>query len=67
MKILPLTLVMVIDVAALAGCETNPYTGRSQLLMTSMSEEMKMDVQAYAQVKSDLKMRPSHDPRETEP
>ncbi|MEO5864402.1 MAG: M48 family metallopeptidase [Nitrospiraceae bacterium] len=67
MKISPLTLVMVIGVAALAGCETNPYTGRSQLLMTSMSEEMKMGAQAYAQVKSDPKMRPSQDPRETEP
>ena len=67
MKISQLTLVMVIGVAALAGCETNPYTGRSQLLMTSMSEEMKMGAQAYAQVKSDPKMRPSQDPREIEP
>ena len=67
MKISLLTLVMVIGVAALAGCETNPYTGRSQLLMTSMSEEMKMGAQAYDQVKSDPKMRPSQDPREIEP
>ena len=69
MKISQLTLVMVmaIGVAALAGCETNPYTGRSQLLMTSVSEEMKMGVQAYDQVKSDPKMRPSQDPREIEP
>jgi predicted Zn-dependent protease len=69
MKISQLTLVMVmaIGVAALAGCETNPYTGRSQLLMTSMSEEMKMGALAYDQVKSDPKMRPSQDPREIEP
>ncbi len=69
MKISQLTLVMVmaIGVAALAGCETNPYTGRSQLLMTSVSEEMKMGAQAYDQVKSDPKMRPSQDPREIEP
>ena len=69
MKISQLTLVMVmaIGVAALSGCETNPYTGRSQLLMTSMSEEMKMGAQAYDQVKSDPKMRPSQDPREIEP
>ena len=69
MKISQLTLVMVmaISVAALAGCETNPYTGRSQLLMTSVSEEMKMGAQAYDQVKSDPKMRPSQDPREIEP
>jgi predicted Zn-dependent protease len=37
------------------------------LLMTSMSEEMKMGAQAYDQVKSDPKMRPSQDPREIEP
>lgn len=51
----------------LVGCETNPYTGRSQLLMTSVSQEMQMGVQAYNQVKSDPKMRPSQDPREIEP
>ena len=69
MKISQLTLVMVmaIGVAVLSGCETNPYTGRSQLLMTSVSEEMKMGAQAYDQVKSDPKMRPSQDPREIEP
>lgn len=51
----------------LAGCETNPYTGRSQLLMTSVSQEMQMGAQAYNQVKSDPNMRPSQDPREVEP
>ncbi|MCS6306220.1 MAG: M48 family metalloprotease [Nitrospira sp.] len=51
----------------LAGCETNPYTGRSQLLMSSVGEEMQMGAQAYDQVKSDPKMRPSQDPREIEP
>jgi len=61
--------VMVVSVAlaSLAGCETNPYTGRSQLLMTSVSQEMQMGAQAYDQVKSDPKMRPSQDPREIEP
>lgn len=67
MKISQLTLVMAIGVAALVGCETNPYTGRSQLLMTSVSQEMQMGAQAYDQVKSDPKMRPSQDPREVEP
>ncbi|MDC8450675.1 MAG: M48 family metalloprotease [Nitrospira sp.] len=52
---------------SLAGCETNPYTGRSQLLMTSIGQEMQMGVQAYDQVKADPKMRPSQDPREIEP
>jgi metalloendopeptidase OMA1, mitochondrial len=51
----------------LLGCETNPYTGRSQLLMTSVSQEMQMGAQAYDQVKSDPKMRLSQDPREIEP
>jgi predicted Zn-dependent protease len=35
--------------------------------MTSVSEEMKMGTQAYDQVKSDPKMKPSQDPREIEP
>lgn len=51
----------------ISGCETNPYTGRSQLLMTSVSEEIQMGAQAYDQVKSDPKMRMSQDPREIEP
>jgi predicted Zn-dependent protease len=53
--------------ALTSGCETNPYTGRSQLLMTSVAEEMQMGAQAYNQVKSDPKMKPSQDPREIEP
>src|SRR5436853_406862 len=60
-------LVMSMALVSLVGCETNPYTGRSQLLMTSVSQEMQMGVQAYNQVKSDPKMRPSQDPREIEP
>jgi predicted Zn-dependent protease len=60
-------MVMSVALASLVGCETNPYTGRSQLLMTSVSQEMQMGAQAYDQVKSDPKMRPSQDPREIEP
>ena len=52
---------------AAAGCQTNPYTGRWQLMMMPMSQEMQMGVQAYAQVKSDPKMKPSTEPREIEP
>lgn len=58
---------MTVGLSVLPGCETNPYTGRSQLLMTSVAEEMQMGAQAYAQVKSDPKTRISTDPRETEP
>jgi metalloendopeptidase OMA1, mitochondrial len=60
-------VVMSLTLLSLVGCQTNPYTGRSQLLMTSVSDEMKMGVQAYDQVKSDPKLRPSQDPREIEP
>jgi predicted Zn-dependent protease len=60
-------VVMSLTLLSLGGCQTNPYTGRSQLLMTSVSDEMKMGVQAYDQVKSDPKLRPSQDPREIEP
>jgi metalloendopeptidase OMA1, mitochondrial len=61
--------VMLVSVAlvSLAGCETNPYTGRSQLLMTSVSQEMQMGAQAYSQVKNDPKMHQSQDPHEIEP
>jgi len=49
------------------GCQTNPYTGRSQLLITSVDQEMQMGAQAYDQIKSDPKMKLSQDPREIEP
>jgi len=62
-----LALVMAVGLAGLAGCETNPYTGRSQLLMTSVDQEMQMGAQAYKQVKNDPKMHQSQDPREVEP
>ena len=51
----------------IVGCETNPYTGRSQLLMTSVSEEMELGAQAYNQVKNDPKVKQSRDLREIEP
>src|ERR1044072_3144759 len=62
-----IVLTMSVAFVSLVGCETNPYTGRSQLLMTSVPQEMQMGAQAYEQVKSDPKMRQSHDPREIEP
>lgn len=52
---------------SMLGCETNPYTGRHQLVMTSVAEEMTMGAQAYQQVKSDPKMQQSKDSREIEP
>ena len=58
---------VVVGGMGLAGCETNPYTGRSQLLMTSVGQEMQMGTQAYDQIKRDPKLRQSQDPRELEP
>src|SRR5574342_1035454 len=62
-----LLVVAGVAIMVFSGCETNPYTGRSQLLMTSVAEEMQMGAQAYSQVKSDPKVKVSQDPREVEP
>jgi predicted Zn-dependent protease len=62
-----LLIVGGVVLSVFTGCETNPYTGRSQLLMTSISEEMELGEQAYAQVKNDPNVRLSRDPREVEP
>jgi predicted Zn-dependent protease len=58
---------LVVAGFGVAGCETNPYTGRSQLLMSSVGQEMQMGAQAYNQIKTDPKMKLSQDPREIEP
>jgi predicted Zn-dependent protease len=62
-----LLVVAGLGVAVVSGCETNPYTGRSQLLMTSVGQEMQMGAKAYSQVKHDPKVHQSQDPREVEP
>ena len=49
---------------AIAGCATAPYTGRSQLMMVSESEEMSMGVQAYHEVLTKAKI--VNDPTITE-
>ena len=63
----PLIAGILVGAFVIGGCEKNPYTGRSQLLMTSVAEEMQMGSQAYDQVKNDPKMKASQDPREIEP
>ena len=62
-----LLIVAGLGVAVVDGCETNPYTVRSQLLMSSVSEEIQLGAQAYSQVKNDPKLRQSQDPRKIEP
>jgi len=51
----------------LAACYTNPYTGRSQLLMISAAEEQQMGAQAYQQLRRDPKHPVSTNPQEVEP
>ena len=46
-------LSLLVAVAGLVACTTNPYTGRHQLIMMSPSEEMKQGAQAYDQVLHD--------------
>ena len=62
-----LLVVAGLGLTVVSGCETNPYTGRSQLLMTPVSEDTQLGTQAYSQVKNDPKLKQSHDPREIEP
>ncbi|MBL8070718.1 MAG: M48 family metalloprotease [Nitrospira sp.] len=58
---------VVLGMLVTTGCQTNPYTGRWQLMMMPMSQETQMGAQAYAEVKNDPKMKQSTDPREIEP
>jgi predicted Zn-dependent protease len=60
-------LLCIVMMLVTTGCQTNPYTGRWQLMMMPMSQEVQMGAQAYAEVKNDPKMKPSTDPREIEP
>ena len=64
-----MTLLLTIGVSALAiaGCATNPYTERPQLLLLPASEEMQLGAQAYEQVLHNPKVKISRDPREVEP
>lgn len=58
---------VVFGMLVITGCQTNPYTGRWQLMMMPMSQEAQMGAQAYAEVKNDPKMKQSTDPREIDP
>ncbi|MEX5213108.1 MAG: M48 family metallopeptidase [Nitrospiraceae bacterium] len=50
-----------------AGCVTNPYTDRWQLMMVSSGQEMQLGEKAYQQVLQDPEVKISTDPREVEP
>lgn len=48
------------------GCETNPYTDRSQLIVVSQSEASQMGEQAFQEILSDSKIQLSQSPEEQE-
>ncbi len=58
---------VVLACTLIAGCATNPYTERGQLLLTSAGYEMQLGAQAYQEVLKDPKNRISKDPREVDP
>ncbi len=58
---------VLLAMVILAGCETNPYTGRSQLLMVSADQMNQMGAAQYGEVLKDPKVVLSKDPREIEP
>jgi metalloendopeptidase OMA1, mitochondrial len=57
--------VWLLMVGTLCGCATVPYTNRTQLMMVSQANEMKLGAAAYQQVLQ--KERITNDPRLTEP
>lgn len=55
-----LRFLAIVLLAALAGCYTNPVTGRQYAVMTSVGEELQLGAQAFAEVKQAEKI--SRDP-----
>ena len=62
------SIVLVVIVGlVLAGCQTNPYTKRSQLLLVNSGQMQQMATSAYNEVLSDPKVKLSKDPKEIDP
>ena len=59
-------LVITISFVLLVGCQSNPYTDRSQLLLVPLAYENQMGQQAYQQVLNDPKIQMAQDPRTLE-
>jgi metalloendopeptidase OMA1, mitochondrial len=57
-------LVVVLLSMALSACATTPYTGRSQLMITSEGQENTLGYQAFSQIRHQYK--PSQDPQANE-
>ena len=56
---------LALTLTAASGCSTVPYTNRSQFMVMSESDDLKLGAAAYQQVLKQEKI--SHDPRFTEP
>ncbi|MDR4493509.1 MAG: M48 family metallopeptidase [Nitrospirales bacterium] len=59
------TMVLMLSGAAI-GCETVPYTDRSQLVVVPQSQASQMGEQAFQQILSDPKIKQSQSPQEQE-
>jgi len=57
--------IALVIVAVVAGCSTNPYTGRSQLMLVSKAQEKELGADAYQEVLGQSNV--STDPREVDP
>ena len=58
---------VLLAMGIVTGCETNPYTGRSQLLMVSADQMNQMGAAQYGEVLKDPKVVISKNPQEIEP
>ncbi len=58
---------VLLAMGMLTGCETNPYTGRSQLLMVSADQMNQMGATQYGEVLKDPKVVVSKNPQEIDP
>jgi len=56
---------LALTLTAASGCSTVPYTNRSQFMVMSESDDLRLGAAAYQQVLKQEKI--SHDPRFTEP
>ena len=57
---------VLLAIGTLTGCETNPYTGRSQLLIVSADQMNQMGAAQYGEVLKDPKVVVSKNPQEIE-
>ena len=58
---------LIIGAVAVLACVTNPYTERSQLLVISEQDEMRLGAEAYQEILSDPTVTISRDSREMVP